>query len=140
MPSSPSYFLDTNIIVYAFERDATDKKQRARELISDSQPWHISWQVIQEFCNVSLHRFKEPLSHEYLNDLIELLLKPHCSVYPDFSIWQTALQIKSATQYRFYDALIIAAALRSGAQVLYSEDLQHNRRIEHLQIINPFLQ
>jgi predicted nucleic acid-binding protein len=54
------------------------------------------------------------------------------------SIWQTALQIKTATQYRFYDSLIIAAALRSGAEVLYSEDLQHNRQIEHLQIINPF--
>lgn len=138
MPTPPSYFLDTNILVYAFERDATDKKQRARELISDNQPWHISWQVVQEFCNVSLHRFKEPLSHEYLNDLIDLLLKPHCSVYPDFNIWQTALQIKTATQYRFYDSLIIAAALRSGVEFLYSEDLQHNRRIEHLQIINPF--
>ena len=138
MPTPPSYFLDTNILVYAFERDATDKKQRARELISDNQPWHISWQVVQEFCNVSLHRFKEPLSHEYLNDLIELLLKPHSSVYPDSSIWQTAIQIKTATQYRFYDSLIIAAALRSGAEVLYSEDLQHIRRIEHLKIINPF--
>ena len=138
MPTPPSYFLDTNILVYAFERDATDKKQRARELISDNQPWHISWQVVQEFCNVSLHRFKEPLSHEYLNNLIELLLKPHCGVYPDSSIWQTAIQIKTATQYRFYDSLIIAAALRSGAEVLYSEDLQHIRRIEHLKIINPF--
>ena len=139
MPSQPSYFLDTNILVYAFERDATDKKQRARELITDNQPWHISWQVVQECCHVSLHRFKEPLTHDYLTDLIDLLLKPHCNVYPDFEIWQTALQIKKATQYRFYDSLIIAAALRSGAEILYSEDLQHNRRIEHLKIINPFL-
>lgn len=139
MPTSTPYFLDTNILVYAFERDDTDKRERARKLISDSQPWHISWQVIQEFSNVSLHRFKEPLSHDYINELIELLLKPHCSVYPDSTIWQTALQIKTATQYRFYDSLIIAAALRSGAKVLYSEDLQHNRRIEDLQIINPFL-
>jgi len=137
MATSPTYFLDTNILVYAFERDATDKKQQARELIADHLPWHISWQVVQEFSNVSLHRFKEPLTHEYLNDLIDLLLKPHCA-YPDSSIWQTALQIKTATQYRFYDSLIIAAALRSGDEILYSEELQHNRQIEHLQIINPF--
>lgn len=138
MTSSPSYFLDTNILVDAFERDANEKKQRARELIADHQPWQISWQVVQEFSNVSLHRFKEPLSHEYLNDLIDLLLKPHCSVYPDSSIWQTALQIKTATQCRFYDSMILAAALRSGAEILYSEDLQHGRQIEHLKIINPF--
>lgn len=138
MATSSSYFLDTNILVYAFERDATAKKQRARELIADNQPWQISWQVIQEFSNVSLHRFKQPLTHEYLNDLIDLLLKPHCSVYPDFSLWQSALQIKASTQYRFYDSMIIAAALRSGAEVLYSEDLQHNRVIGNLKIINPF--
>jgi predicted nucleic acid-binding protein len=138
MATSPTYFLDTNVLVYAFERDATNKKQRARELIADSQPWQISWQVVQEFSNVSLHRFKEPLTQAYLNDLIDLLLKPHCSVYPDFSLWQSALQIKTATQYRFYDSLIIAAALRSGAEILYSEDLQHNRAIGDLKIINPF--
>jgi predicted nucleic acid-binding protein len=34
--------------------------------------------------------------------------------------------------------MILAAALRSGAEILYSEDLQHGRQIEHLKIINPF--
>ncbi len=40
---------------------------------------------------------------------------------------------------RYYDSLIISAALHAGAAVLYSEDLQHGRKIENLEIRNPFL-
>jgi predicted nucleic acid-binding protein len=49
------------------------------------------------------------------------------------------LRIHKETQYRFYDSRIVAAALESKAPILYSEDLQHDRRIGPLHIINPFL-
>lgn len=138
MPAKQPYFLDSNILVYAFERDLTDKKQIARELIADQSPWQISWQVIQEFSHVALHKFEIPLSGDYLSQLIELLLAPHCTVLPDSSLWQSAIRIQPQTQYRFYDALIVAAALRSGCSTLYSEDLQHGRQIGDLIIVNPF--
>ncbi len=136
MPTA--YFLDTNILVYAFEPDQPEKMVIARKLLSDAEPWQISWQVVQEFCSVALHRFKKPLNHSYLATLVELLLSPHCSIFPDATLWQSALRIQTETQYRFYDSLIVAAALRSGASVLYSEDLQHGRRIGDLEIRNPF--
>ena len=133
------YFLDSNILIYAFERDISEKKNIARRLIADSAPWQISWQTIQEFCSVALHKFEIPLDHGYLADLIDLLLSPHCTVFPDEELWQSTLKIQKETQYRFYDALVVAAALRSGAPVLYSEDLQHGRKIADLEIRNPFL-
>lgn len=138
MPSPQTYFLDTNLLVYAFERDLSEKQRIAQELIADHLPWQISWHVVQEFCHVSIHRFKEPLTHNYLDSLVELLLAPHCTVYPASALWKHALRIQTETQYRFYDSLIIAGAIESGAPVLYSEDLQHNRQIGSLRIINPF--
>jgi predicted nucleic acid-binding protein len=45
---------------------------------------------------------------------------------------------KRQTQYRFYDCLIVSAALASGASVLLSEDLQEGRVIGGLTIRNPF--
>lgn len=138
MPPSTPYFLDTNILVYAFEPDQKEKMTIARKLIADSSPWQISWQVVQEFCSVALHRFQVPLSNHYLDSLVDLLLAPHCTVFPDAELWQSALQIQADTQYRFYDSLIVASALRSGAEVLYSEDLQHGRRFGDLEIRNPF--
>ncbi len=132
------YFLDTNIIGYAFDRSAPEKRQRALELIGETGPWVVSWQIVQEFCNVGLHKFRIPLTPEFLTDFIHQVLWPHCRIMPSAAIYARALEIHQETQYRFYDSLIVAAALESGAPILYSEDLQHERRIGPLLILNPF--
>jgi len=136
---SAEYFLDTNILVYAFDQKEEEKRNKALNLTEATQPWLISWQVVQEFCSVARHRFTIPLDLEFLSDYLNLFLLPHCKVMPSGSIYQNALRIQRDTQYRFYDSLLVAAALESGASVLYSEDLQHGRSIGHLRIINPFL-
>jgi len=136
---SSSFFLDTNILVYAFEPSEPEKRAKARELIAPDMPWVISWQVVQEFIHVARHRFRKPLDNDYLQNIVDLLLTPKCSVYPSTGIWKQALAVHANTQYRFYDSLIVAAALESKAPILYSEDLQHDRRIGPLHIINPFL-
>jgi len=136
---SAEYFLDTNILVYAFDRKAEEKRTKALSLSQAGEAWLISWQVVQEFSSVARHRFAIPLDHEFLGDYLNLVMLPHCKVMPSAAIYQKTLQIQRETQYRFYDSLIVAAALESGASILYSEDLQHDRRIRHLRIINPFL-
>lgn len=50
----------------------------------------------------------------------------------------TAATRHGQTQYRFYDSLIVAAALASGAAVLFTEDIQHGRALGSLRIENPF--
>jgi predicted nucleic acid-binding protein len=136
---SAEYFLDTNILIYAFDQKAEAKRAKALSLSQVGEPWLISWQVVQEFCSVARHRFAVPLDLEFLGDYLNLFLLPHCKVMSSGQIYQKALQIQRETQYRFYDSLILAAALESGASILYSEDLQHDRSIGHLRIINPFL-
>lgn len=134
-----SYFLDTNIIVYAFDPNEPEKQARARDLIAADAPWIISWQVVQEFVSVARHRFRVPLEIDYLESLIDLLLAPHSRISPTPALWCAALRIHQATQYRFYDSLIVAAAIESGVRILHSEDLQHGRRFGELTIVNPFL-
>jgi predicted nucleic acid-binding protein len=135
---SAEYFIDTNILIYAFDRNSPEKRNKAIELTAEDRPWYISWQVVQEFCSVALHRFTIPLDHEFLSDYLELFLMPHCTVFPSANTYRKALCIQQQTQYRYYDSLIVAAALESGAGTLYSEDLQLNRLIGDLRIINPF--
>jgi predicted nucleic acid-binding protein len=139
MSDPPPYFLDTNILVYAFTDQDEKKKQIAQHLIRDDQPWLISWQVVQEFCTVALHNRHQAVPTQVIETLLELLLAPHCQAYPSPSIWQKALTIHSQTRYRFYDSLIVAAALETGVSTLYTEDLQHGRQFDHLTIVNPFL-
>lgn len=132
-------FLDTNIIAYAFDHGDDQKRTVALNLIKPQAPWQISWQVVQEFSSVGLHKFKTRLTSDYLEDLLEHLLWPHCHTFPSPALYSKATRLHGQTQYRFYDCLIVAAALESNAEILYSEDLQHDRTFGHLRIVNPFL-
>jgi|ABPU01.1.fsa_nt_gi predicted nucleic acid-binding protein len=135
---SVEYFLDTDVLVYAFDQTSPGKQSQARELIEVDRSWAISWQVIQEFSSVALHRFAKPVSADFLRTFIELVLWPKCRVLPSQALYQSAIEIHGLTQYRFYDALILAAALEAGTPRLFSEDLQEGRRFGGLHIVNPF--
>ena len=134
---SAKVFLDTNVVAYAFDVGAPDKRLRARELMA-GHDWAVSWQVIQEFANLALHRFAVPMKPADLADYLELVLWPHCEVFPSLVLYQTAARLHAQTHYRFYDCLIVAAALTSGAAVLLTEDLQHGRTLGSLKLENPF--
>lgn len=130
-------FLDTNVIVYAFDRNDRRKSAVANRIL-DSE-WQISWQVVQEFSHVALHRFATPMRPEDLAEFIELLLWPRCTVLPSVDLYREAVAISRTTQYRFYDSLIIAAAIASGATRIFTEDLQPHRVLGDLRIENPFV-
>ncbi len=137
------YFFDTNVLVYSFDRLVPEKQKCAAGLIENSLQSGlgvISWQVVQEFINVALHKWDKPMSLDqavtYLNDI----LMPMCRIFPSNDIWSSALHIQLNYRYRFYDSLIIASAIKSGAKILFSEDLQHGQLIGELEIRNPFIE
>lgn len=55
------------------------------------------------------------------------------------TLYQRGLEIAERWRFSFYDALIVAAALSAGCKTLYSEDLQHDQRLDGLRVVNPFL-
>jgi predicted nucleic acid-binding protein len=134
---SAKFFLDTNVVAYAFDGSAPLKRSRARELMSKPD-WVVSWQVIQEFSNLALHKFAVRMTPSDLVEYLDMVLWPHCAILPAPEIYRSATTLHSKTQYRFYDCLIVSAALASGASVLLSEDLQEDRAIGRLIIRNPF--
>lgn len=135
------FFLDTNIFVCSFDREAGQKRERARQLISSSlaaQSAIISSQVVQEFLNVALLKFDHPLTVSEARDYLDTVLLPLCRHYPSLAFYDQALLIKEETGYAFYDALIVTAALETGCKVLLSEDLQDGRVVRGVEILNPF--
>jgi len=131
-------FLDTNILVYSFDADSTAKQRKAKELLAGSG-WFVSWQVIQEFSSVALHRFKVPLVPEDLSDHLSLKLWPRCRILPSEVILTKALAIHARYGFRHFDSLVVASAVAGGAKTLFSEDLQHGQSIDSLTIQNPFI-
>lgn len=138
---SGKVFWDTNVLVYAFDASSPKKRNTSRALLGEgirNGELCLSWQVIQEFANVALHKFERPMPVEELKDLMDNVLFPHCDVYPSQALYARALDIHAKTQYRFYDSLIVAGAVEAGVEILYSEDLQDGRRIDSVRIVNPF--
>ncbi len=134
-------FFDTNILVYLFDGDATKKQATSRELLATSakEGWFLSsTQVLQEFYVVVTGKLAVPLSSEDAEQAIRKLLSlPIVEIDGETLLY--AIQIKRRYGFSFWDALIVQAALKGGAQDLYTEDMQHGQIIEGLRIINPFL-
>lgn len=138
---SVEYFLDTNVLIYSFDETAKAKREKSQALIEAalrSGDGAISWQVVQEFLNVALHKWVRPMTAADAVEYLAAALEPLCSVYPTTTLWRSALSIQIESGYRLYDSLIVASALRCGAKILYSEDLQPGRRFGRLELRNPF--
>lgn len=131
-------FLDTNILVYSFDAGSPAKQRKAKELLAGSR-WFVSWQVIQEFSSVALHRFKVPLKPQDLSDYVSLKLRPRCKILPSEVLLTKAIAIHARYGFRYYDSLVVASAIAGSAKTLFSEDLQHGQAIDSLIIENPFL-
>lgn len=135
-------FLDTNIFAYSFDFTASEKKKIATNLIKEllqNGKGVISYQVVQEFINVSYRKFSSPMNQTELTRFIEDTLIHFWEVYASQDLILSGIGIKEQYNYSFYDSLIIAAALEAGCSTLYSEDLQHKQKIYSVQIINPFV-
>ena len=135
------FFLDTNVLVYTFDRQEPDKQARSRRLVEralGTGDGVVSSQVVQEFLNVALRKFERPLSEDQALRYLREVLDPLCLVFPSTSLYETAVTLCRRWRFSFYDSLIVAAALESKCNVLYSEDFQDGQEVESLTIVNPF--
>jgi predicted nucleic acid-binding protein len=139
---SDRFFLDTNIFVYSFHQTAPAKSQKAAELIRKAlatQKGIISVQVVQEFFNVALRRFAQPMQPAEAEQYLATVFRPLLGIHSSEALYAEALRLQSQSSISWYDAIIVSAALQAQCDVLFSEDLQHGQRFGSLRIANPFL-
>lgn len=133
-------FVDTNILVYAFEKKRSDKTQVAQDLLRelmDSDRLRLSTQVVQELFVTLTRKSAQPCTaQEALVAIEELAAWPIMQV--DLAAIRAAAKLSSRATLSFWDALVITAAERIGAKVLYSEDLNHGQTIGGVRVTNPF--
>lgn len=130
-------FLDSNILIYAQDRDAGLRHDKARRLVAAC--WNgeyrpsVSIQVLQE-CHVNL--VKKGVSVEESQKRVARYLQ-WTVIENSRSLLQKAFEVQIRWGFSFWDSGIVAAALRAGATELWSEDLQDGQVIESLKIRNP---
>ncbi len=99
-----------------------------------------TYQVVREFTNVAIKKFRGKLDLINLDDTYDkLFARVVVSTSEDFEFFKRGMILQNRYQLSFYDALIVQSAIDLGCDILYSEDFQHDQKIEGVKIVNPFL-
>jgi predicted nucleic acid-binding protein len=137
---SDKTFIDTNVLIYAHDVDAKRKHEAAKSVLHELWSEHtgvLSMQVLQEFYVKVTRKISRPISKESARLVVN-----------SYTIWcvdttpaeiSTAFRIEDESRIGFWDALIVASALRSGATRILSEDLNAGQTIAGIHIQNPFV-
>ncbi len=133
-------FVDTNILVYAYDSEAGLKHERARRLLAAlwrEERGCVSIQVLQEFYVVVTRKIPRPLPSHVASQIIA-----------DLGLWRVhqphvadilnAVDLQHRYALSFWDAMILQSALVLDCSVLWSEDLSHLQIYHQIQVRNPF--
>ena len=133
-------FVDTNVVVYAYDTSAGAKRAQARDLLE--RLWHdatgaLSVQVLQELFVTLTRKVPRPLEGASARTIVA-----------DFATWRVvepsatevlaAIDATDRWRISFWDAMILIAAQRVGATVLWSEDLNPGQTFDSVLVRNPF--
>jgi predicted nucleic acid-binding protein len=134
-------FVDTNILIYAHDRAAGKKHERARDLLEDL--WAtglgvLSTQVLQELCINLQRKVARPLPVDDIRLLIQDYLTWEIVINTAESVLH-ALEFQVRYRLSFWDALVVQAAECSGAAILYSEDLAAGQHYGDIEVVNPLV-
>lgn len=133
-------FVDTNILIYAHDKDAGLKQQIARERLRslwEERRGVLSTQVLQEFYVNATRKLRTPLSRIDARAVVDVYA-PWCADGITPADLSAAFRIEDEARIGFWDALIVAVARRSGAELVLSEDLNAGQAIAGLVVENPF--
>jgi predicted nucleic acid-binding protein len=136
-PINVASFIDSNILIYAEAIDEPTKQNIALELLRQLKlEAHgvLSTQVLQEYCNIALRKLQLRVDH------VRHQLRSHEQyevVQATPAIIQSALVLHQTRSLSFYDAMLLQAAITSGCDTLYSENMKAGEIVNGVRIMNP---
>ncbi len=136
------YVIDTNILVYLYDRREAVKQNQAQQVIAHmgaGSRGSIPAQALAEFASVALRKFKPPIRSLQVFRHIETFEQ----LFPIIPLTQSIVleAVRGVRDYRmsYYDAQIWAAAKLSQASAVLSEDFTAGQVIEGIRFVNPFV-
>lgn len=133
-------FIDTNILVYAYDNTAGQKHETAKRIMAElwaSGLGVLNIQVLQEFLVSVTTQIPGPMDIKTAKGIVSDLLTWEVMVTDGQSVLN-GMDIQVRYGYSFWDSLIIGAALQAGAPLLLTEDLSDGQVIQGMTIRNPF--
>jgi len=136
--TEPLTFVDTNVLVYAHDASAGERRARAVALLASlwaDRAGVVSTQVLTEFYQVATHKLA--MAPTEAREIV-LVYAAWPVVAVDVPLMALAMERHERDAVAWWDCLVVEAALRAGADRLASEDFQSGRRFGPLEVANPF--
>jgi predicted nucleic acid-binding protein len=138
--SGDRVFVDTNVLVYAYDADAADKHEVAQRRLAElwnDETGAVSVQILQEFYVAATRKLPRPITKRVAREVIDTYdtWSPHRPTTADLI---AASELEERHRLAFWDALVIIAAQRCECATLLSEDLQSGQRFGPVTVVNPF--
>jgi predicted nucleic acid-binding protein len=137
---SAKTFVDTNVLIYAHDVDAQRKHEIAQGILRElwtRRTGALSTQVLQEFYVNVTRKIASPLSKPAARAIVDSYVVWCVDTTP--AEISAAFRIEDEARIGFWDALIVAAARKAGADRILSEDLNAGQTISGVRVENPFL-
>lgn len=140
MTDSARQFVDTNVLVYAYDPSAGERHDRAEHLIRDL--WNqgtgcLSIQVLQEFHVTITRKVARPVTAE-----------ASARIVADLAQWTVhrpgpmdvvdAIRLQNQHQLNYWDAMILQSARQLGCERIWTENLNDGQWIGSVQVTSPF--
>ena len=132
--SEAEVFFDTNVLLYLLSNDAA-RVDRAEALLAAGGV--VSVQVLNEFASVASRKLTMTIPE--VREILSTVRSVCVVKSVDVETHDLGLELAERYGFSIYDGLIVAAAVRAGCAILYTEDLQRGQVIENLTIRNPFV-
>lgn len=136
---SGSDFLDTSILVYAYDAGEPRKREVAQVLVRGALTGGTVWstQVLAEFAVTLLHKKAPAAKPKEVQAALDAL-SPVRVIVPDSEMVRRAVEARSRYGLHFYDGMIVAAAERGGCVRIWSEDMAGGQKYFGVVVENPF--
>ncbi len=136
---SDKTFIDTNVLIYAYDVDAKEKHDTAKSVLRElwtERNGVLSTQVLQEFYVNVTRKIPRPLPKTSARQIVDSYVAWCVDTTPGEI--SAAFAIEDSARIGFWDALIVASAIKARAARILSEDLNAGQRIAGVIIENPF--
>jgi predicted nucleic acid-binding protein len=136
-PMKGKSFFDTNIFIYLYADNESDKQKTSKAIIDNAKECIINTQILNEINNVMIKKWQMP------SDAVKAVQNDVRSIatleYVTEDIIDNAVDLHYRYGFSYYDCLMLASALKSDCEFIYTEDMNDQQVIEgKLKIINPF--
>jgi len=133
-------FVDSNVVVYAYDRSAPGKQAVAQDLLKQGvldAGIVISVQVLGEFFNAVTRRIEKPMTADEAREAVDRI-----KVIPvtdlDLQLVERAIDTHQQYHISYWDSMIVASAEKAGCTEILSEDLNEGQSYHGITVVNPF--